>query len=53
MATKTRLVAKKSVSQPKVATKTRLVVKNKRFSTKSGDEYEARRQKRAFLASKW
>ena len=30
-----------------------LVVKNKRFSTKSGDENEAHRQKRAFLTEKW
>ena len=29
-------------------TKTRLVAKNKRFSTKSGDENEARRQKKRF-----
>ncbi|WP_227139283.1 hypothetical protein, partial [Caldibacillus sp. 210928-DFI.2.22] len=45
--------SKTSFSQPKVATKTSLVVKNKRFSTKSGDENEARRQKRAFLTEKW
>ncbi len=36
---------KTSVPQPKVATKTSLVVKNKRFSTKSGDENKSRRQK--------
>ncbi|MFZ2463025.1 MAG: hypothetical protein WAW77_05275 [Caldibacillus thermoamylovorans] len=40
---------KRGFSQPKVATKTRIVVKNKRFSTKSGDENEDRRQKQAFL----
>ncbi|WP_404996688.1 hypothetical protein [Caldifermentibacillus hisashii] len=36
-----------------MVTKTSLVVKNKLFSTKSGDENESRRQKRAFLYQKW
>ncbi|WP_363550517.1 hypothetical protein [Caldifermentibacillus hisashii] len=36
-----------------MVTRTGLVVKNKFFSTKSGDENEARRQKRAFLTEKW
>ncbi|MGG3854142.1 hypothetical protein ABET36_06900 [Caldifermentibacillus hisashii] len=45
--------SKTGFSQPKVATKTRLVAKNKRSSTKSGDENEAHRQKQAFLTQKW
>ncbi|WP_368993684.1 hypothetical protein NSQ45_02695 [Caldifermentibacillus hisashii] len=44
---------KTSVSHSKMVTKTGLVVKNKRFSTKSGDENEAHRQKQAFLNQKW
>jgi hypothetical protein len=36
-----------------VATKTRLIVKNKLFSLKNGDEIESRRQKQAFLNQKW
>jgi hypothetical protein len=36
-----------------MVTKTSLVAKNKRFSTKSGDENEAHRQKQAFLTQKW
>ncbi|MEN0647981.1 hypothetical protein NSQ82_02815 [Caldifermentibacillus hisashii] len=44
---------KKSVSHRKMVTKTSLVVKNKLFSTKSGDENEAHRQKQAFLTEKW
>ncbi|MCB5935739.1 hypothetical protein LI012_07795 [Caldibacillus thermoamylovorans] len=44
---------KKSVSHRKMVTKTSLVVKNKLFSTKSGDENEAHRQKQAFLTQKW
>ncbi|MEL4028627.1 hypothetical protein NST89_08590 [Caldifermentibacillus hisashii] len=45
--------SKTSFSQPKVATKTRLVAKKERFSPKNGDENRARRQKRAFLTEKW
>ncbi|WP_368986416.1 hypothetical protein NST54_02855 [Caldifermentibacillus hisashii] len=44
---------KTSVSHRKMATRTGLVVKNKRFSTKSGDENVSRRQKQAFLTQKW
>ncbi len=44
---------KTSVSQLKVATKTRLIAKNKRFSLKNGDENKSRRQKQAFLTQKW
>ncbi|MCM3798893.1 hypothetical protein M4A92_09550 [Caldibacillus thermoamylovorans] len=44
---------KKSVSHRKMVTKTDLVVKKRLFSTKSGDENEARRQKQAFLNQKW
>ncbi|MCM3478782.1 hypothetical protein [Caldibacillus thermoamylovorans] len=47
------LSPKTSVSQLKVATKTRLIAKNKRFSLKNGDENKARRQKQAFLTQKW
>ncbi|WP_368993683.1 hypothetical protein NSQ45_02690 [Caldifermentibacillus hisashii] len=45
--------SKTSFLQPKVATKTWLIAKNKRFSLKNGDENEFRRQKRAFLTQKW
>ncbi|MCB7069725.1 hypothetical protein LIZ76_07045, partial [Caldibacillus sp. 210928-DFI.2.22] len=45
--------SKTSVSQPKVATKTRLVAKKERFSPKNGDENRSRRQKEAFLNQKW
>jgi hypothetical protein len=36
-----------------MVTRMGLVVKNKLFSTKSGDENRARRQKEAFLNQKW
>ena len=36
-----------------MATKTRLVAKQERFSPKNGDENRARRQKQAFLNQKW
>ncbi|MDL0420588.1 hypothetical protein QPM05_10800 [Caldibacillus thermoamylovorans] len=44
---------KTSVSHSKMVTRMGLVVKNKLFSTKSGDENRARRQKQAFLTQKW
>ncbi|WP_041902698.1 hypothetical protein [Caldibacillus thermoamylovorans] len=44
---------KTSISHLKMVTKTGLVVKKRRFSTKSGDENESRRQKQAFLNQKW
>ena len=45
--------SKTSFLQPKVATKTSLIAKNKRFSLKNGDENKSRRQKQAFLTQKW
>ncbi|MED4850750.1 hypothetical protein P9386_02530 [Caldifermentibacillus hisashii] len=36
-----------------MATKTRLIAKNKRFSLKNGDENKSRRQKQAFFNQKW
>jgi hypothetical protein len=45
--------SKTSFSHSKMVTRTDLVAKKERFSTKSGDENEARRQKQAFLTEKW
>ncbi|MEC5271522.1 hypothetical protein [Caldifermentibacillus hisashii] len=44
---------KTSVSHSKMVTRMGLVAKKERFSPKNGDENEARRQNRSFLASKW
>ncbi|WP_404996687.1 hypothetical protein [Caldifermentibacillus hisashii] len=45
--------SKKSVSHRKMVTRMSFVAKNMLFSTKSGDENEAHRQKQAFLTQKW
>ncbi|WP_368975460.1 hypothetical protein NST61_02600 [Caldifermentibacillus hisashii] len=42
-----------SISRPKTATRTGLVVKIEAFSTKNGDEIGFRRQKLDFLGQKW
>ncbi|MCB7075188.1 hypothetical protein LIZ98_17755, partial [Caldibacillus sp. 210928-DFI.2.18] len=45
--------SKLSVFFLKMVTRTRFVVKIERFSPQNGDEIRSRRQKTAFLSSKW